>query len=391
MLPLRPVTARRGVVVVAPVVVCALTVPTSHGAAGADPLGSLVVGAATSVGAATAPIAGSVEALPSGSHGGSAAALDTGSDVGFGAAQAWDSSAGAPIGACAGPAPRVTTFGAAPPPVLGWTENMAFDDSGRLWVSKTFLNRVDAYDDDGNIIATASVRAPGGIDLGPDGRMHVAAGTGYLAQRSDVVSFDPSAGRPGEAIEAGAGAPIEVRVEARLDNRKNGLAVDAAGNRYLTSLEDDGLTKVRPDGTVDEEWSAAARLGVSNGIAISGDTAYVSQSTDRTVVHAVPLDAPGEWTTTELTAPPTMPRGLDDLAVTDEALLVTSWSSGEVYRIDRDSGEVCVLVGGIPRATSVVVADGFTGSGAESVPDGFDPGDLLVTSLHGPMRHVSLG
>ncbi|MBB0970352.1 SMP-30/gluconolactonase/LRE family protein, partial [Dietzia aerolata] len=262
---------------------------------------------------------------------------------------------------------------------------------GRLWVSKTFLNRVDAYDDDGNIIATASVRSPGGIDLGPDGRMHVAAGTGYLAQRSDVVSFDPSAGRPGEAIEAGAGAPIEVRVEARLDNRKNGLAVDAAGNRYLTSLEDDGLTKVRPDGTVDEEWSAAARLGVSNGIAISGDTAYVSQSTDRTVVHAVPLDAPGEWTTTELTAPPTMPRGLDDLAVTDEALLVTSWSSGEVYRIDRDSGEVCVLVGGIPRATSVVVADGFTGSGAESVPDGFDPGDLLVTSLHGPIRHVSLG
>lgn len=372
MQPLRPVIAGRRVAVVVVAVVVVAVVPallTAPGAA-ADPLGSAVVPAATSVGAVAAPFAGSVEALPPGSHAGSVGALDAGSDVGFGAATSVDSSAGAPIGACEGPAPRVTTFGDTPPPVLGWTENMAFDGHGRLWVSKTFLDRVDAYDDDGEVVASVEVRAPGGIALGPDGRMHVAAGTGYLATRSDLVTFDPAAGRP------------EARIEARLDNRKNGLAVDSAGNRYLTSLEDVGLTRVGPGGEVDHDWSEAAALGVSNGIAIDGGTAYVTQSTDRTVVHAVPLDRPGDWTTTELTAPPTVPRGLDDLAVTADALYVTSWSSGEVYRVDRYGGQACVLVAGIPRATSVVVTGGF---------GGFGPGDLLVSSLHGPIRHVALG
>ena len=363
MQPLRPVIAALGVaVVVVPTV--ALT-----GAASADPLGSAVVGAATSLGAVGAPASGSVEALPSGSHAGSVDALDAGSDAAFGLGASSDS-AGAPIGACEGPTPRVMTFGTTPPPVLGWTENMAFDGEGRLWVSKTFLDRVDAYDDDGEVVASVPLRAPGGIAPGPDGRMHVAAGTGYLADRSDLVTFDPAAERP------------EARIEARLENRKNGLAVDSDGNRYLTSLEDTGLTRVGADGEVDHDWSRAAALGVSNGIAIEGDTAYVTQSTDRTMVHAVPLDRPGEWTTTELTAPPTTPRGLDDLDITAEALFVTSWSSGEVYRIDRASGEACVLVGGIPRATSVLVADGF---------GDFGPGDLLVTSLHGPIRHVALG
>lgn len=374
MTPLRPLAvARRFAGAAALAVVVAVVVPAlpiTHGTAAADPLGSVVVPAATSVGAVGAPVSGSVEALPSGSHAGSVGALDAGSDAGFGAATSADSATGAPVPACEGPAPRVTTFGQDPPPVLGWTENMAFDGRGRLWVSKTFLDRVDAYDDDGEVVSSVPVRAPGGIAPGPDGRMHVAAGTGYLATRSDLVTFDPAADRP------------EARIEARLDKRMNGLAVDASGNRYLTSLDDVGPTRVGSNGEVDHAWSRAAALGVSNGIAIEGDTAYVTQSTDRSVVHAVPLDRPAEWTTTVLTAPPTVPRGLDDLDITAGSLYVTSWSSGEVYRIDRSSGRACVLVGGIPRATSVLVADGF---------GDFGPNDLLVTSLHGPIRHVALG
>lgn len=364
--------SRPAIAAVAVVGVPLLALTTAHGAAAA-PLGSTdpgsVVGAATSVGAVGAPVAGSVEALPSASHAGSVSALDVGSEPGFGAATSSDPT-GAPIAACEGPAPRVTTFGDTPPPVLGWTENQAFDGQGRLWVSKTFLNRVDAYNGDGEVVASVDVRAPGGIALGPDGRMHVAAGTGYLADRSDLATFDPAAATP------------EARIEAGLDSRKNGLAVDGTGNRYLTGLDDAGLTKVRPDGTVDDEWSAAAAIGVANGIAIEGDTAYVSQSTSRTVLLAVPLDRPEETTTTTLTAPPAAPRGLDDLAVTPHAIYVTSWTTGEVFRVNRDTGDACVLVGGIPRATSVVLADGF---------GPFGQGDLLVTSLHGPIRHVALG
>ena len=162
--------------------------------------------------------------------------------------------------------------------MLGWSENLAFDDLGRVWVSKTFLDRVDAYSPDGRVVDSVAVRAPGGIALGPDGRMHVAAGTGYLADRSDVVTFDPAVDGP------------EARIEAELDSRKNGLAMDADGNRYLTSLDDDTLTKVAPVGQVDQEWSSRAAIGVSNGIAIEGDTAYVTQSTSRTVLLSVPLE-----------------------------------------------------------------------------------------------------
>lgn len=356
--------------------VLVVVLPAPSGTAAADPPGSVpigsvpvspvapgsVVGAATSVGASAGPVAGPLERLPSGSTAAAAGSLDAGSDLA--------TPRGGPVPLCAGPTPTVTTFGDAPPPVLGWTENQAFDGLGRLWVSKTFLDRVDAYDSAGRVVDSIAVRAPGGIAPGPDGRMHVAAGTGYLADRSDVVTFDPAADQP------------EARVEAHLDGRMNGLAVDSVGNRYLTSLDEHTLTRVTPEGVVDEEWSARAAIGVSNGIAIEGGTAYVSQSTSRSVVLAVPLDRPEEATETVLTSPPAVPRGLDDLAVTPDALYVTSWTSGEVYRVDRATDEACVLVAGIPRATSVVVADGF---------GGLDHDDLLVTSLHGPIRHVALG
>ena len=335
--------------------------------AAAVPLGSIgagsVEGAAGSVGSAAVPIEAALGSV--GPHNGSVAALDAGSGL-----VSAPGSIGTPIPPCPGPAPRVSTFDDASVPVVGWTENLALDGHGRLWVSKTFLDRVDAYAPDGRVVASVAVRAPGGIALGPDGRMHVAAGTGYLADRSDVVTFDPAAERP------------EARIEARLGARMNGLAVDADGNRYLTSLETDRLIRVTAAGEVDAGWSQRAAIGVSNGIAISGDTAYVTQSTSRTVVLEVPLSRPEATTTTrELTTPPEIPRGLDDLAVTPESLYVTSWTSGEVFRLDRATGEACVLVSGIPRATAVVVADGF---------GDFDERDLLVTSLHGPIRHVEL-
>lgn len=334
--------------------------------AAAVPLGSSgpgsVEGAAGSVGSAAAPIEAALGSV--GPHSGSVAALDAGSGL-----VSAPGSIGTPIPSCPGPAPRVSTFDDASVPVVGWTENLALDGHGRLWVSKTFLDRVDAYAPDGRVVASVAVRAPGGIALGPDGRMHVAAGTGYLADRSDVVTFDPAAERP------------EARIEARLGARMNGLAVDADGNRYLTSLDEPALRRVTAAGEVDDEWSRRAAIGVSNGIAISGDTAYVTQSTSRTVVLEVPLSRPEATTTRELTTPPEIPRGLDDLAVTPESLYVTSWTSGEVFRLDRATGEACVLVSGIPRATAVVVADGF---------GEFDDHDLLVTSLHGPVRHVEL-
>lgn len=312
----------------------------------------------------TDPASGSVTALDT------ASGVATSSDAPAGAPGSVGSLAPeAPIAPCPGGPPEVTTFGEAPAPVLGWTENLAFDGHERMWVSKTFLDRVDAYAPDGRVVASVAVHAPGGIALGPDGRMHVATGTGYFPERSDLATFDPAAHNP------------EVRIEAELDSRKNGLAVDSDGNSYLTGLDDETLTKVTPEGEIDVDWARAAGIGGANGIVIEGDTAFVSRATSESVVHSVPLDRPEDSTATILTTAPVPARGLDDLDITPEALYVTSWTTGEVFRIDRATGDACVLVNGIPRATSVLVADGFGEYGER---------DLMVTSLHGPIRHVAL-
>ena len=60
------------------------------------------------------------------------------------------------------------------------------------------------------------------------------------------------------------------------------------------------LTRVTAAREIDDEWSRRAQVGVSNGIAIEGDTASVTQSTTRTVVLEVPSDRP-RATTRELT------------------------------------------------------------------------------------------
>ena len=98
MQPHRPAIAILGVVVVT------LALSPTHGAAAADPLGSAVVPAATSVGAVGSPVAGSVEALPPGSHAGSAGALDAGSGLAVDAIGLGGGSAGGPVPPCAGPA-----------------------------------------------------------------------------------------------------------------------------------------------------------------------------------------------------------------------------------------------------------------------------------------------
>ena len=275
----------------------------------------------------------------------------------------------APLTPCDGPAPRVATFGEAGTPVLGWRENLAFDGRGRMWVTSLLGDRVEAFDSTGHRVASVPVVAPGGVAVTPAGEVAVVTGASPTSTRSTIVAFDPDAADP---------IP---RLVATVPAGKNGLAVDADGNMYTTGVLAPTVIKVRPDGSIDEEWSARAAIVGSNGIAIRDRTAFVTVTTSvDTAVHEVPLDDPAASRATALTRPPALPRGLDDLAVTDRAIYAVAFTGGEVLRIDRDSGAACVLAGGIPAPTSVRVAEGF---------GGFGPTDLFVTSADGSTRHIA--
>lgn len=275
----------------------------------------------------------------------------------------------APLPACDGPAPRVTPFATAAPPVLGWRENLAFDGHGRMWVSSPLSGKVEGFDASGRRVASVPIAFPAGVTVGPSGDVVVVTDPLVTSPTSSIRAFDPDAAHP------------TARLVATLPGGKNGLASDDEGNLYTTGLFAPTVTRVGPDGAVDREWSARAAIPGSNGIAVRDGTAYVTTTLSaETVVHTVPLDDPGSGGAAVLTRLPDLPRGVDDLAVTDSALYLAGMTSGEILRTDRATGDTCVLVSGVPGPTSVRKAEGFGPYGE---------GDLFVTSIDGSIRHVA--
>ncbi len=276
----------------------------------------------------------------------------------------------APLAPCDGAPPRVTGFAEAAAPIVGWRENLVFDGRGRMWVSNVVAGEVVGYDAAGQRVATVPVASPGGLAVTPTGDVAVVTGALLTSPRSEVLVFDPD-------------DDPTARLIATLPAGKNGLASDSGGNLYTTGLQESAIIKLRPDGSVDHAWTGAAAIGGTNGIAIADGVAFVSATLAAdTVIYEVPLDNPGAARPHVLTRLPEVPRALDDLAVTDDAIFAAGMTGGEILRVDRQTGSACVLASGIPGPTSVRVAEGFGGYG---------PGDLFVTSIDGQIRHVAAG
>lgn len=327
---------------------------------------ALVAGAAVTVPlvAVAAPVtAGAAPTAPAPAPVGSAAPVSPGSPASPGSL--------APLAPCDGPAPRVTGFGDAAAPVVGWRENLVFDGRGRLWVSNVVTGEVIGYDAAGQRVANVRIGMPGGLAVSPTGEIVVVTGSMVVAPTSQIFAFDPDDDEP------------TPRLITTLPAGKNGLAVDSRGNMYTTGLFDATVTKVRPDGSVDGAWTRAAAIGGTNGIAIRDDTAFLSTTLAAdTVIYEMPLDDPAAARPRVITHLPDLPRGLDDLTVTADAIYAAGMTGGEILRIDRATGAACVLVGGLTGPTSVRAAEQF---------GGFGPTDLFVTAVDGRIRHVAVG
>ncbi|GAA2925264.1 hypothetical protein GCM10020221_21530 [Streptomyces thioluteus] len=245
-----------------------------------------------------------------------------------------------------------SVFRRAASPWADWRENLEFDGHGTLWVSHITKNRVEGYAPDGTLRTTVPVSGPGGIRRGPDGRMYVNYGVAPLARDGGIARFDPTAAhpRPEKVVTGTPGI--------------NGLAIDDAGNFYLTRELATGILKIRPDGTRDEEWTRQAAVFGTNGLAVAGDRLYASVLVDLTSrLVRIPLDDPSRWSTVARLSPnPLKAKALDDLTVLDDGdVVVASFGRGELLRVTPSTGRSCVLAAGLRMPTSVRAPRNFGG------------------------------
>lgn len=269
------------------------------------------------------------------------------------------------------------------PGLTGWTENATFDSERNLWITRSLGNVVERYDRSGRRTATVAVDSPGAVRMGPHGRLYVTSGNSplnmvpLLPPSATVVSFDPRAAHPRPTTFARGFAMA------------NGLAFDEKGYGYVAdSGVGRGLTRIRPDGSIDRAWTAQAPatlrhvelvngIGI-NGAAVSGRYVYttLTESLSGRVIR-VPIDNPAAASVAaDLTAP--LPGFIDDLAVLDggKRLVVTS-TTGQVYVLAPSSGARCAINTGVP-VTAVAV-------------DPAHPRRIVVTGELGSVLEITLG
>ncbi|MFE3757547.1 hypothetical protein ACFXO9_24840 [Nocardia tengchongensis] len=240
-------------------------------------------------------------------------------------------------------------------PLLDWSENIGFDAAGDVWIARSLRSVVEKYDRDGNVVASVAVSSPGAVRLGPDGLMYATFGNSPasgLSGGGGVLRFDPSAATPTpEVFVSGLGQP-------------NGAAFAADGTLYVADTGSNTVVRIRPDGTVDTDWTARARTALAaqgagaDGIVVSDGLLYVTllESPDARVV-AMPIDDPAHTTVAvDLAAAPLSgPLLPDDLAIGRDGLLYIATGTGQLVRADPVTHTSCTLLSSQPL-TSVAIS-----------------------------------
>ncbi|MFX0574011.1 SMP-30/gluconolactonase/LRE family protein [Nocardia nepalensis] len=230
-----------------------------------------------------------------------------------------------------------------------WAEGLAYDARGDLWVSRVRRNEVVRYDPSGRVTATVAVSYPGAVKLGPDQRIYVTYGnfpTNLIpgSTGGGVVRIDPSAETPqAENFASGLGMA-------------NGAAFETAGNLFVADTST-GVVRIRPDGSVDTEWSNLARHFGADGILVDGDALYVTlYLSPNGRILRIPLDDPSHATVVaDLAVGSGAPPLPDDLAIGPDGLLYDATTSGRLVRINPADHSTCTVLTGEPM-TSILVS-----------------------------------
>lgn len=266
---------------------------------------------------------------------------------------------------------------------LGAVENLLVEADGGVLLSVADAGEVRRRSTDGEVVTVVDGLAqPGGLARGPDGA-YVTTGLTIDAAlqgtpTGTIVRFDPATGSS-ETWATGLVAP-------------NGLALLPDGSAVTTrTLSGAGqaseVTRVpapAPGATAADPaateplWSD---LTGTNGAALDpgGEWLWVTRIAERAEVWRIPVGDPSDR---ELIADlgPGTDEIPDDLTVApDGAVYVATFASGQVHRIDAETGEACIIADELPQATAVELTD-------TDAPDG---APLLVSSMTGTLYRLS--
>lgn len=236
-------------------------------------------------------------------------------------------------------------------PAADWKENLAVAPDGSLWVTSPSRNKLYHLSPTGKVLTTLSALGSAGLAFGPDGLLYVGVNKGLFAfaapRGASVLRLDPEATQPRlETFAAGL-------------ETINGLAVGSDGSVYLTS-ETGPMRRITPDGTADAAWSKQAGLAGSNGLAYRDGTLYTSMTlTADSQVISLPVDEPAAHRTIAKLSGLTstnalLPKGLDDLTFgPGNTLLAAAFVTGEILRVDIETGASCAVSKGFLLPTSI--------------------------------------
>ncbi|MDT7784086.1 MAG: hypothetical protein QOF58_2505 [Pseudonocardiales bacterium] len=222
--------------------------------------------------------------------------------------------------------PAVSTFRTADT----WYENLEFDGD-TIWLSNLTGNAVEQYRLDGTLLQSIPLRAPGAIRKGPGGVLYVNFGNDNPETRpqpSGVVRLTP---KP------------EVWIGGDTLSSANGAEFDARGHLYVSDPFT-GLYEFDRRGALVRHID----LAYPNGIVTIGNTVFTNILIDPQ--SAIVRITGNRQTRLELGAPD---KGLDDLAVgPDGKLYVTTYTSGELIKVDPWTGAHCTLLSGLKNPTA---------------------------------------
>lgn len=261
----------------------------------------------------------------------------------------------------------------------GWSENVGYDADGNLWVSRILENVVERRDQRGRVTARVRVESPGAVRLGPDGLLYIASG-------DSPVNMLPGSPLVGKVLRIDPRLPsAPASVFARGLGMPNGVAVDRTGDVYVSDGRL-GVVRIRPDGSIDRAWSAAAPKNLTlsatingtgiNGAVIVGRDLFVTLTMSATGrVLRVPLADPAAASVAaDLTTP--LPGVLDDLTAVGPGQLAVSSTTGQVHLVDLGTDRICTTNVGQP-VTALAVIPGSTGR----LVAGTESGALLTLSI----------
>ncbi len=283
---------------------------------------------------------------------------------------------------CPGATPSLTQF-------AQWDsqlENLAFDDTGNLVVVDLHGDRLLLYDPAGHLLAVTDLAASHGITWNAADRHFYATGVlEEMAGPAGVVRFQVADGSFGPMTPYSDGHRVV-----------NGMAFGPDGSLYTSdplATAPPYLNRIPPGGGPAAPWRDhygpnglwPASHGGEAGllIAITGNQSSpiefvpFDESVPRAILHTSTLGA--ATLQPSLYAPHgdayLAPKGYDDLTVgPDGNLYVTAHVTGEVIRIEPDTGFACAVASGLEEPTSLRFA-----------PASFGPhaGDLFVTDMGG--------